>query len=131
MDGNLPLARTLYGGAAYKCTTRCTVGTATHGNVIDDIANGVLATGTRTGIEALAAQTGLVARTVRVENTFRTTSRVGITAELGQTAAYAVIALRIGSAGRGLAAIDILVWVKVYKVFNDVVKGAAMTRELT
>lgn len=117
------VARTLYGRAAYEGTACCAVGTATHGNVIDNIADGVLATCARTGIETLAAQTGLVTRTVRVEHTLWTTAGVGIAMELGQAAADTVVALGIGATWRRLAAIDIFVWVMVNKMISDVDRG--------
>lgn len=87
--------------------------------MIDDIADGVLATCARTGIETLAAQTGLVARTVRVEHTLGATAGVRIAVELGQAAADTIVALGIGSAWRRLAAIDVFVWVMVNKVISN------------
>jgi len=89
--------RTRHGRAAYKGATSGTIWTPAHWNVVDDIADGVLATSARARIQAFTAQTSLVTRTIGVEHAFWTTAGVRITMELGQTAANAIVALGIGT----------------------------------
>lgn len=77
--------------------------------MIDYIANSVLATSARARIETFAAQTSLIARAVGIEDTFWTTTRIGIPMELGQTCAYTVSALSIRTTRCWLTAINVFV----------------------
>lgn len=68
------------------------------GNVIGDIALGILATRAWAGIDALLVQTRLVGTAVGAECALGTAASVGITLVVGQAAADAVVTLRIGTA---------------------------------
>lgn len=90
-----PHRRTRNGRATYKGAASCTIGAPAHGYVINDIANGILAASARAWIRAFVAQTGLIARTIRVKHTFRTATGIRITMELGQTITDTVVTLGI------------------------------------
>lgn len=78
--------------------------------MIHNVALGVLATAAGTRITALLLLAGTIRGTVRVENTFRAASLVGITKVLGQTltgaSSIALNALSIGTTRRWLTGID-------------------------
>lgn len=77
--------------------TRIALQATADGNVIGDIALGILATGARAGIHTLLVQTCLVGTAVRAESALGTTADIGITLVVGQAAANAVMALCIGA----------------------------------
>lgn len=66
--------------------------------MIDGIAEGIRGTGAWTRIDALVAHTGAIPGTLRVQYTFRATTRVGISLILWQARALAITALCIGTA---------------------------------
>lgn len=81
------------------------LGTAAVGYVVEDLAYGVAGTDAGTGINTLVTHAGLATVTVRVQDTLGSASCIGISVVLGQAGAHAVVAARIGAAGRGVARI--------------------------
>lgn len=77
--------------------------TGAAGDVVDDVAESVLTASPRAGILALVPETGLVARTLQVEDTFWATSFVRVADVLWQTFALAVRAYRVWPTGRWTA----------------------------
>lgn len=69
--------------------------TATHRNMTENFTYCICRTNSRTWINAFTSQTCLFAGTVRVQNTFGSTSRVSISLVIGETFALTITALCI------------------------------------
>lgn len=84
----------------------------TCGNVVENIAQGILTTSSRAGILTLLLLAGLVGGTVRVKDAFRAASLIGISKVLWQALARAGILARsttgIDSTGAGIAGIKLI-----------------------
>lgn len=92
--------RTLIRSAFDKSVASHTSGTAAHWHVIDNVTNGILSTSTRTRINAFVSNTSFVTRTIRIEDTFWTTSCVWIALVFWQASANTIVAISVWSTWR-------------------------------
>lgn len=90
-----------------KGIARHSLGAVAHGDVVDDLADGIAATGSGTGISALLPDAGQVPGALRAEDTLWPAGHVGISLILGQTLALSLVeANGIAAAGTGIAGIS-------------------------
>jgi len=94
----------LHWGTLHKSIARHPIGTMTHSDMVDHIADGIVATGSGTGISAFLLYTGQISGTLRTENTLGSAGHVGITLIVGHTCALSLIGANgITAAGTGVA----------------------------
>lgn len=86
-----------------ECVAFHSRGTRAHRNVIVNITNGVRRTSAVARIGALASQTGLVSRTIAVQDAFWSALSVRIALQARQTRASSIVALRVIRARRRIA----------------------------
>jgi len=82
----------LHWGTLHKSIARHPIGTMTHSDMVDHIADGIVATGTGTRIAAALADAGQVTWTLGIDGTLRTTMRWS-TKVVGQARANGLILL--------------------------------------